>query len=254
MLDDSLYGNRRDEVEHIQNHILIWSYYGLDTNGTKKAWIEGTFQDAIPRGKPILFGPDINPSDTAFTSLAKDSIRYAQPYWSSVSALYADELNFDAAGMDAYINQVNAYIAGLGLAPKPWYMNFTDKQIMTGDGWKAKGISFIGIEAYIDPLFQDDTDVTKLLGTKCQDQWNRVAGEGKPIFFIIQGYNRNGAWTNLTSLEDIQAVSFLKFKTNPQCLGWWIFSYERPGGTRAVKDSNGMLVLKLEHEWIARQL
>lgn len=59
---------------------------------------------------------------------------------------------------------------------------------------------------------------------------NRVRNAGKQIFLTMQAYDRNGTWTNMTTLEALQRPVYLNAYADAVVIGINMFSYNRPGG------------------------
>lgn len=229
---DSYEGNFRDEVASYTNADLVWTYMGADP---KDVWARASFEDAIRRGKKIVFGPDVNPRDTELTPAALDSLRAAAPYWDHVAMVYFDELGLDKPRMEEYIDNWNAAVISWGLQPKPVAINF-HRQQMEGTGFMATNIDLVGVEAYIDPAYQNDPHVVDLLTMDLAWQLERIGNRFK--FIVMQAYDRNGEWKNMTSLAAIQKVPYLAACCDPLVTGVWMFSWGRgPGGSRYLGDT-----------------
>lgn len=227
-LDDSLYGNFRNELGDTINAYLIWHYYMV----AGPTALDNSFKDAVARGKNIIFGPDFSPADTTLRPSVDQGLDVAKNYWNNIVAVYFDEPSMDKAGVESLVNNFNSKVTARGLPLKPIAINFTESQILNGTGYQATNIDYVGLEAYVDPSLQNDSNLINILNGKI-DQQKAIIGN-RPMFIVIQGYDRNGAWTNLESLKSIQVPAYLKSYNDPRMIGLFIFSYARPGGTREL--------------------
>lgn len=226
-LDDSFYGNFRNELGDTVNSYLIWHYYM--TAGTVE--LDNSFKDAVARGKNIIFGPDFSPADMTLRPSVDQGLDVAKNYWNNIVAIYFDEPSMNKAGVESLVNNFNSKVTARGLPLKPIAINFTESQILNGTGYQAVNIDYVGLEAFIDPSLQNDPNLVNILNGKI-DQQKSIIGN-QPMFIVIQGYNRTGgAWTNLESLKSIQTPPYLKSYNDARMIGLFIFSYARPGGTR----------------------
>ena len=53
----------------------------------------------------------------------------------------------------------------------------------------------------------------------------------RSAILMAQAYNRNGAWTDIPMLEQLQPIYLEEAQRDPRIKGIWWFSYSRPGGT-----------------------
>lgn len=239
-LDDSLYGNFRNEIKNNVNAYLIWDYYfGADL--TNK--LDGSFKEAVADGKKIIFGPDFNPSGIEIGPNVIRGLDIAKNYWSNIDSVYFDEPALDKAGMEKFINDFNREVKNRGLPVKPIAINFTESQFTNNTGYQASNLDYVGLEAYIDSSLQNDPNLVTTLNNKI-DQLKAKIGN-RQIFIVVQGYNRNGAWTNTESLKSIQAPPYLKAYNDPRVKWLLTFSYARPGGTKELNSC-----IRTEHQRI----
>ena len=216
--DDSFYGNYRGELSGTINATVIWEGWFQTA-----AALDASFQDAISRGLRVYYSPNFDPSNGLLSAP-----EVAARYWDRVLALYADEPSGSRAEIEQFLNERTAGFQARGLVAKPWYVNFTDRQFLTGDGWRAANIAVLGFEVYMDPARQNDPGLIAAAEAKT-DQFLGLIGR-RPTFMVVQAYNRNGQWTNMMSLRDLQTVAYRKATSD--VIGLWLFSFGRPGGTR----------------------
>src|SRR3989344_3510385 len=171
-------------------------------------------------------------------------------YWNSIDVIYlADEPGWDKAATEAVVNEWKNRLSSRGLASKPIAINFTDQEILNQTGYQATNLDIVGIEAYVDPSSQNNPSVVSLLNTSLDQQISRVGSRQK--FIVIQGYNRNGNWTNINSLKSIQTPAYLKAYNNPSVIGLFIFSHGREDATIGAYDSRSLdPCIKTEHKRI----
>jgi hypothetical protein len=58
----------------------------------------------------------------------------------------------------------------------------------------------------------------------------------KKIVLVMQAYARNGAWTNLDTLRDLQTATYQQAFDDPRVVAITMFSYGRPSGTREHRE------------------
>lgn len=229
-LDDSKsYGNQRAVVGTDTNTLLIWDYYFNDTVA-----LDASFLDAINNfpTKQIIFGPNTAPTDTTLTAAALAGMAIAKNYWSSVTAIYFDEMSLTQAQMQALIVAFKAWETSNGLAHKPIWANFTIDQVVAQTASAATNIDVIGFELYTNAAQQDNPVVTTLLNTHISTALAFVVG--RPFFVVAQGFDRNGAWTNYDSLKNLQSSWWPTLYNNSNLQAVFIFSWLRPGGTASL--------------------
>lgn len=248
MLDDALrdqplvegFGDFRAEVAGMTNSRLVWDYYHEFGDA------HSSIVSASKLGGKVFYGPYQNPSDVDITPEFKARLGLIGDVWDRVDAVYYDELGMNTQGVQNYIIAGNQALALKGLARKEVWVNFTQANIYhpTKLGWKAPNIDVVGLEAYLDPAHQHRTvgEVSDMVAKDLEAQLAIVGN--RRVFIIVPGYDRNGLWTNLPTLEAIQTVAYEVCYNRSNVEAIWVFSYGRKGGTRQYPT------LKAKHQEI----
>ncbi len=223
------YGNYINEVKDYNNTTIILAESWIrPTDGTNDtAGLDSAFSAAVAAGQRIIYKP-VDPSQTTYFN---SSMNVASRYWNSVDYVYAfDEPSLDKASLQSYIDSLNTGLSQAGVSSKPIFVNFTSNQILNGDSWQATNIDVVGIEAYVDPSQQNSNTLSATLTNQLNSEKSRIGN--KQMFIVVQGYNRNGTWTNLNTLQQIQTIPYQNSYNDPNVLGLLVFSYARSGGTK----------------------
>ena len=219
---DSQYGDFKDEVKDYTNTqiILQESFLRSDLNNIQE--FNDAFDETITLGHKIVYvlGTDWNQGFNA-----------VKPYWNNIEFIYlADEPSWDKATTEAKISSFKNLVTQAGLAQKQIGINYTPQQIQTGTGYQAVNLDIVGFEAYVDPAKQDDSNILTILENQIDATKQKIGN--KKMFIVLQAYDRNSVWKNMTSLQDIQIPPYLKAYNDNNVIGLFMFSYARPGGTR----------------------
>jgi hypothetical protein len=186
-----------------------------------------SFADWIGTGKNFILLPG-GVTDTGVDATGRAQMDIAKNYWNYITWVMFDEATgYDATGLQNLINQWKSLETEYGLSHKP--ILFNTFNLDPGGNWTANNIDAVGFDCYMDPSTQNDADVVTQLNNKI-DAALALTGS-KEMMFTIMGYNRNGAWTNITSLRDLQTPPYLKAHDNPRVTGLLIFSYGRDSGS-----------------------
>jgi hypothetical protein len=219
---NSIYGDFRSEIVGTINTLLV--------GDADLSELNSSFASAVSLGTNIAFYPGFDQSATTVQPAALAALDVAAPYWDSVTLVAFDEPHLTRTELESFIVDWHAAETARGLANKPFFANFS--VINAPGAWQAVGIDYVGFECYIDPSHQNDPDVVTQLNNLI-DSTLAFTGS-RPVIMTIQGYNRNGLWTNIDSLKDIQTPPYLKGYNNSVVKGLFIFSYGRGGGTREL--------------------
>jgi hypothetical protein len=108
------------------------------------------------------------------------------------------------------------------------------------DSKNAVGLDWINIEGYLEGPGSAASQVNiDNLSARVGQRMSEVPS-GKKIILTMQGYDRNGAWTNIDTLRDLQIATYLLVRNDPRVISLYVFSYARQdpnvpptyGGTR----------------------
>lgn len=233
---DSQYGDFKDEVKEYTNVqiILEESFIRDDLNEAGK--LQEAMRETQELGHKIIYG-------MGKESLWDRGIDAARPYWDDITFIYlADEPTWNKTEVEETIERFSARVSSLGLARKEIAINFTYDQIKNKTGYQASNLDIIGIEAYLDSRDQNNDPVLKL--RNIVQELQTLIGN-KKHFIVLQGYDRNGTWTNMGSLRDIQSLAYDVAYQNTNTIGLLVFSWARPGGSKQYP------ILQNEHRTIA---
>lgn len=173
----------------------------------------------------------------------------ASPYWSKVKLVEAGhEPNWDKATTEAKINILKSKMQSRGLVAKPIGITYSRRQVLSTEGIFASNLDWVAIEAYVDPpgssVSQDNiNDLNNYL-----NQVIARVPQDREIVLIMQAYDRNGQWTNINTLADLQEPVYIKAFNEPRVIAITMFSYGRGGGAR------GHTELKAHHLRIAEKV
>ncbi|HZV03209.1 MAG TPA: hypothetical protein VFF73_41275 [Planctomycetota bacterium] len=239
---DGRYGDFSPEVYPYTNLALAspTAYDSAATWGNanptldKKALLAKTLAEAHAAKKTLFLmpGPEADWDKT---------LDAATPYWSDIKycQLYAEDTTTDRATAEATTGRFLANVAGRGLA-KPLITALESPGPET-----ASNTDVVEIEAYIpQPFNQDDpANVGRL--TSIIDARKATVQPGKSIGIVMMAYDRNGLWTNVSTLQQLQFPAYLESINDTRVIALTMFSYARPGGTRDHP------MLKYVHELMA---
>jgi hypothetical protein len=158
----------------------------------------------------------------------------AANYWSQVVWVeVAAENNLDRYQMQARVDLLNTKLSARSLGGRSAGAIFTRDQILLpSDGINAPGLGFVTIEAYVDPSLQNNgTAAVNDLNNYLFTAKNYVRWAGKQIILTGQAYDRNGAWTNMSTLEALQAPVYVNAYNDNSVVAIMMFSFLRMGGT-----------------------
>ena len=165
-------------------------------------------------------------------------ISAARPYWSQVVALYVTGEGTGVSPLESTPCEqqavaARAHVQGLGLPNRPVICYYdTDISADPMGIWRLPaGVDWIGVNAYLGPAAPATTmEAVSQLRDRIHRQLARLPA-GKPVIIMAQAYDRNGAWTDLAMLEELQPIYLEEAKLDARIKGIWWFSYSRPGGT-----------------------
>lgn len=221
--------------------------------GSLLAWrlpLQQSLWDAARAGQTILLALDQERCDSNACPYSLDEILdAAQPYWPFVDRLLlADEPGWGRAQTEARIQDLETRLLARGLALPPVGIVFSRDEALTSDALQAQGLAWVGIEAYLDPPGSgveglDAAALTNYLYTARL----RVPYD-KQVFFVLQAYDRNGAWPNESTLAALQLPVYDRSYGDGGVAGILAFAFGRVGGTHAYPS------LQTRHEAIAGAL
>jgi hypothetical protein len=180
-----------------------------------------TLAEAHAAGKSVFLmpGPEADWDKT---------LDVATPFWKDIKycQLYHEDTTTDRATAEATTARFLANVSARGLA-KPLITALESPGPET-----ASNTDVVEIEAYIpQPFNQDDpANVGRL--TSIIDARKATVQSGKRIGIVMMAYDRNGLWTNISTLTQLQFPAYLESAADARVIALTMFSYARPGGTR----------------------
>jgi len=268
-----VFGDFYNEVKDYITTYHCWFGRGYSNNSSEatSTWlarIAPALTRAVGSGKRIHVLCDVDGSGNPWTQrigtssshlsdLINTIVTTLQPYWNNVATIdLSDEGITDAATADLVVGALRAKIASLGLGTRPIGTVLSQNDTLASDLCRNSSLDYVGIEAYVEP----PAGTGSVAGNKAYvvDFLNKAYAAidaGKKIYVTLQAYNRNGAFTDVPALVQLQYDVFDAIKGNGRVLGMLMFSYGRAGGTRAVSNANPTLpTLRSAHQDISKQL
>lgn len=170
--------------------------------------------------------------------------------WPRVKSLiFADETGVDPDTLEAWIQDIRDIIRSYNLAVPPLGITQTKNQMLNGNLLDTS-VDFIGVEAYVDPPGDPDPQVNIDGMVNWLRQAKDLVPATKQICFIMQGYNRNGAWPNETTLAALQTPVYLEAWNDPRVDQILIFAWDRARPDLNSYGSRDLPKLIAEHKRI----
>jgi hypothetical protein len=238
----------RAEVNGYTNtYYALLSGYVADFPDQWPALLNESLADAVRENKKIHLQLELHHDH--LQPYLDMMLNVAAPYWGNVARIeLADEVTWDRAETESWIAVVNQKLAARNLPAPPqglgvgtWYGAPLTTAV------QATGLSWVGVECYVDPPGDPNTVLNvRWMHNNVRSQIASVP-PGKQIVLIGMAYDRNGNWTNMDTLRDLQTPTYLIAATEPRVLAINWFAYARPGGTRAHPE------LKPSHRFIGQR-
>ncbi|MCY1021855.1 Ig-like domain-containing protein [Pyxidicoccus sp. MSG2] len=252
---DGRYGNFRSEVSGYTNLYYAWARRGYEPDSTAPdaVWLplmQGAVASAAAEGWNIQLNLNLQEQTPGRVTPLDAVLDLVAPYWSHVARIeLASGPDWSRAETEARILDLRARLSARGLAARPMGNVYSIDQVRTLDAIFATGLDFVGIEAFVDgpghPISQGNTSY---LVSRVTEAKQRVP-TSKLIVLVVQSDTRNGTWTNLDNLRDLQLTPYYHLAANdPRVVALTLYTYGRPQGAR---DNP---VLKPTHMRIAEKL
>lgn len=251
---DGRYGDYLHEVAGHTNLYVAWARRGYepDASAPDSVWLP-LMRDAVARaasqGWNIQLNLNLQEEAAGRVTPVDAVLDLMAPYWNKVARIeLADEPSWSRAETEQRIQDLRARLSARGLANKPMGNIYTRDQALTSDAIFASNMDFVGIEAYVEAPGSSVPQVnTNFLYDTVTRAKQRVP-TSKQIVLVMQAYARNGNWTNMDTLRDLQPATYLMAFNDPRVVAVTMFSYGRPSGTREHPE------LKPSHLRIAEKL
>jgi hypothetical protein len=184
----------------------------------------------LPPGKDLYICLGLNFYSKPAAEVVTSAIKSLKPAWKRIKFMeLGDEPQWSAKEIEGMVKVVQDACKVAKLPVPPLGCTFTEKQIMKGQSWKAKGLDWIGIEGYVPYVKNENAAQVYNRVQKClKDQLVRVGT--KQVVIVGQAYDRNGTWLDRSTLSSACRAAFDVAKTRKALAVNW-FAYARPGGT-----------------------
>ncbi len=228
---DGRYGDYTSEVFPYTN-LYVAGPGNYETTTDWRPQFQASIRRAGNAGKTIFLLPP--PTDADWNEV----LDIVAPFWNLVSVVeIAHEEDLTVAQAEARAASVFQRMDAKGLARKTLGVTLTQNQVLgvapqTGAVLNAPSIGFIGIEAYVNPPGDHRSHVNIDGLNSFIDRAKARIPANKKIGMIVQAYDRNGQWSNIQTLTDLQLPPYLKSYNDPRVEMLLLFSYARPGGAR----------------------
>jgi hypothetical protein len=240
---DGRYGDYTHEVFPFTN-LYVAQNRGYVTDSDWRPQFRDSLRRAADANKDIFLLPV---SDADWNEV----LDLCTPYWSRVRVIeIAHEEDLTIPQAEARAAAINSRLDARGLARKTYGITLTQNQsLSSGEAMHAPSVGLVAIEAYVDPPGHPTSQVNiDGLNSFLDRAKARVPG-GREIAIIMMSYDRNGQWTNIPTLADLQMPAYLKAYDDPRVTTLLMFAYARPGGARqhpslkAVHEQIGAAIL-----------
>jgi hypothetical protein len=234
---DGRYGNFRNEVDCYTNTYIAFARRGYepDSSATDDEWIpimRNNVEANANMGKRIYLNLNMSEEGERKTPINR-VLNLMTPYWNKVDVIeLADEPNWTKAETESRIADLRSKIHALGLSDKPMGIVYTNNQLFNEDAIKAQGLDWVGVEAYVDAPGDANSQVNQNKLNQLLDQAKTRVPADKKLVFVMMAYARNGLWTNMNTLKDLQMPTYNKAYNDQRVLGVTMFSYGRSSGTQ----------------------
>lgn len=197
-----------------------------------------------------------------------DILSAAAPYWGSVKyIILGDELQLTSSAANQIIAEFRTGMTNMGLEPRPIGVTLTPAYVLSDPGILQASFDFIAIEGYTP-----DCSCVSCGGGSTQAEIDAIAADiadqeamipaDKSLVMIMQGYDRNGAFTNIDTLAEInRATYFQMVKGKSRYRAIAVFNWHRekstcPGNPYPAygHGSSGYPQLQTVHKEIWRDL
>jgi hypothetical protein len=196
--------------------------------------------NAVNQGRRIDLAVDMKDNPGLLDSI----LSLAAPYWSSIIRLeIADEPTWSTTTTESTIVTVRDALTTHGLSAPPngigvviGYWNGYYNPYYTGIV-NSSGLDWVGIEAYLPGPGADRSDNNiRQLNQKVAAAISLVPVD-KQIMLVQMSYNRNGAWTNIDHVRDLQIPTYLLAYNNSRVVAIRMYVYSKPAGNQGAREN-----------------
>ncbi|QSQ24945.1 hypothetical protein JY651_08390 [Pyxidicoccus parkwayensis] len=252
---DGRYGNFKAEVSGYTNLYYAWARRGYEPDSTApdSVWLplmQSAVASAAAEGWSIQLNLNLQEQTPGRVTPLDAVLDLMAPYWSRVSRIeLASGPDWSRAETEARLQDLRARLSARGLAARPLGNVYSTSQVRTSDAIFANGLDFVSIEAFLDgpgsPISQ--ANIGNLVWDVSQAK-QRVP-TSKQLVLVVQSDTRNGTWTNMDTLKDLQLTPYYHLGANdPRVVALTMYTYGRPQGARDTPE------LKPAHMRIAEKM
>jgi hypothetical protein len=217
----------RAEVDEYTN-LYYASRSTYDSDLTTPEWrslLAQSLADAQAEGKRIHLS-------LGEESLWENILDVAVPYWNSISRIeIKDEPHLSRTQTEAMIQRLKSELATRALPHRPMGFVYAYNEPLP-DAIHAPSLDWVGIEAYLDHSGSSDSLAYVEVLNKYLTSTKAQVPPGKQIVLVMMAYDRNGNWTNIDTLRDLQIPVYMQAFNDPRVIAITMFSYSRAGGSR----------------------
>jgi hypothetical protein len=221
------FGTARAEVDEYTN-LYYASRSTYDSDLTTPEWrslLAQSLANAQAEGKRIHLA-------LGDESLWDDILDVAAPYWNHVTRIeIEDEPHLSRAQTEAMIQRLKSELAIRTLSHRPMGFVYVHNEPLP-DAIHAPSLDWVGIEAYLDYSGSSDSQAYVEVLNKYLNSTKAQVPSGKQIVLVMMAYDRNGNWTNIDILRDLQIPVYMQAFDDPRVVAITMFSYSRAGGSR----------------------
>ncbi|WP_164019367.1 Ig-like domain-containing protein [Pyxidicoccus trucidator] len=252
---DGRYGNFRAEVSGYTNLYYAWARRGYEPDSTApdSVWLprmQAAVASAAAEGWNLQLNLNLQEQTPGRVTPLDAVLDLVAPYWHRVARIeLASGPDWSRAETEGRILDLRARLGARGLSARPMGNVYSIDQVRTLDAIFATGLDFVSIEAFLDgpghPISQGNLGY---LVSRVSEAKQRVPAD-KQLVLVVQSDTRNGTWTNLDNLRDLQLTPYYHLAANDsRVVALTLATYGRPQGAR---DNP---VLKPSHMRIAEKL
>jgi len=193
-------------------------------------------------------------ADTAKTLRAIEMAGFDVVWPKIKHMIFADEPGRDLDTIEAWAADVRDQIRAYNLPVPPLGITLTKRQMQQGTLLDPAGVDFIGVECYVDPPGDPDPQANVDVMVNWIQQAKDLVPPNKQIMLIMQGYNRNGLWTDETTLAALQAPVYLQAWDDPRVDQIMVFAWDRSNPAVNSYGSRDLPLLQVQHKRIFNAL
>jgi hypothetical protein len=198
--------------------------------GELEWWMHGSeqgFVKALQRAQNRGFAIHLNFQDSNPSTV----VALAAPFWGAVELLdVEDEPEMRAMVMHRRCLDIDQAVTAAGLPRRPIGAVFTSSALRTRNGHQARGLDWIGVEAYVDPDYQTSPAIAR---KECRRVLREALDQvpvDKPVVVVSQAFARHGNWKNEATLAALQDETYRTARPDRRVTHMRFFNWGRKDG------------------------